>query len=266
MVRAIDVEVKRQIKRYEKGEAVIQATLGWDEAAGKITIQRYKERPDEYRYFPEPDLPIVEVSRAWVAEIQARLPELPEAKRTRFIEELGLTEYDAGVLVADKAIADYFEAILGAVDGVDGVEAKSVANWVTGDLFRLLNEHKVDREELDKTNISAENFAKMIALVEKGTINANTARSKVLTIMWAEGKDAAQIVEDEGLAQISDTGAIAAKVQEAIDSNPAMVEKYLAGNEKLVNAIFGQAMRLLQGKGDPQVVRSVLQDKLNTMK
>lgn len=195
MVRAIDVEVKRQIKLWEKGEAVKPATLGWDDASGKIIIQRYKERPDEYRYFPEPDLPILEVSREWVEEVRAKLPELPEAKQARFIEELNLPDYDAGVLVADKAIADYFEAILSASKGVD---AKTVSNWVTGDLFRMLNEDKIDREDIATIKITPENFAKMLMLVEKGTINATTARKKLLPVMWEHGTDAQQIVDDEG--------------------------------------------------------------------
>ncbi|MEL6406510.1 MAG: Asp-tRNA(Asn)/Glu-tRNA(Gln) amidotransferase subunit GatB [Chloroflexota bacterium] len=263
MVRAIDVEVKRQIKLWEKGEAVKPATLGWDEAAGKIIIQRYKERPDEYRYFPEPDLPIVEVSREWVAEVKAQLPELPDVKRKRFIDELGLGDYDAGVLVADKAIADYFEAVLTQADGID---AKTVANWMTGDMFRLLNEDSVDREDIASTNITPENFGAMIALVEDGTINAQTARKKVLPIMWEKGADAQQIVDDEGLAQVSDAGIIEEKVQEAMDANPDMVEKYLDGNDKVINAIFGRTMGLLRGQGDPGVVRKVLQEKLDALK
>ena len=263
MVRAIDVEVQRQIRLWESGDVVKPATLGWDDAAGKIIIQRYKERPDEYRYFPEPDLPIVEVSREWVDAVRARLPELPEAKKQRFITELGLPEYDAGVLVAEKATADYFEAILAAANGIN---AKTVSNWVTGDLFGLLNAEKVEREAIGETNITAENFAKMITLVEKGTVNAGTIRKSVLPKMWETGKDAASIVEAEGLAQISDANLIGDTVQAAIDENPAMVQKYLEGNEKVLNAIFGQAMGKLKGKGDPAVVRQALQEKLNALK
>lgn len=263
MVRAIDVEVKRQIKLWEKGDVVKPATLGWDDVAGKIIIQRYKERPDEYRYFPEPDLPILEVSWEWVAEVTAKLPELPDAKRQRFIDELGLTDYDAGVLVADKAIADYFEAILNSANGVD---AKTVSNWVTGDIFRLLNEAKIDREDIAKTNISAENFAELIMLVEDKTINATTARKKVLPIMWDEGKSAKAIVEENSLAQVSDTSLISEKVQEAIDANGDMVEKYLDGNENVINAIFGRVMGLLRGQGDPAVVRQILTEKLDSLK
>lgn len=263
MVRAIDVEVKRQIQLWEKGETVKPATLGWDDATGKIIIQRYKERPDEYRYFPEPDLPILEVSREWVAEIQAKLPELPDTKRQRFIDDLGLTDYDAGVLVADKAVADYFEAIL---DNTSKIDAKTVSNWVTGDIFRLLNEEKIEREDIASTKMTAENFAELISLVEDKTINATIARKKVLPIMWSEGKSAKAIVDDEGLAQVSDTSLISEKVQEAIDANGDMVQKYLDGNENVINAIFGRVMGALRGQGDPAVVRQVLTEKLDSMK
>jgi aspartyl-tRNA(Asn)/glutamyl-tRNA(Gln) amidotransferase subunit B len=263
MVRAIDVEVQRQIKLWESGEVVKPATLGWDEAAGKIIIQRYKERPDEYRYFPEPDLPIVEVSREWVEQVRAQLPELPHVKKQRFVEELGLPEYDAGVLVAEKTVADYFESILVAANGI---EAKTVSNWLTGDLFRILNEAKIDREAIGSTSITAANFAQMITLVEKGTVNAQTVRKTVLPMMWETGKDPAQIIQDEGLGQISDANLIGTTVQAAMDENPDMVQKYLAGSDKVLNALFGQAMGKLKGKGDPAVVRQALREKLDDLK
>jgi aspartyl-tRNA(Asn)/glutamyl-tRNA(Gln) amidotransferase subunit B len=261
MVRAIDYEVKRQIKLYDKGDVVKSATLGWDENAQKIIIQRYKERPDEYRYFPEPDLPIVEVSREWVAQVQAELPELPDAKRKRFVEELGLTPYDAMVLTLDKAVAEYYEAVV-----AHGVDAKATANWFTGDLFRLLNDNNVEREAIGETNISAENFAKLIQLVESGTINANTARKNVLPEMWDKGTNAQKIVDDKGLAQISDPAVIAEKVDEALAQNGDMVQRYLDGNDKVINALFGKTMGALRGKGDPAVVRRILQEKLDGMK
>lgn len=263
MVRAIDVEVQRQIRIWEKGDSVKSATLGWDDDAGKILIQRYKERPDEYRYFPEPDLPILEVSREQVEAVRAKLPELPDAKKQRFVDELGLGDYDAGVLVADKVTADYFEAIL---ESAQSVEAKTVANWLTGDLFSILNKAKVEREEIGNTNISAQNFGQVISLVDSKTVNAETVRKKVLPVMWETGKDAQTIVDEQGLAQINDEGAIAEKVQEAIDANADMVQRYLDGNEKVVNAIFGRAMGLLRGKGDAQVIRRILQEKLEAMK
>lgn len=261
MVRAIDYEVARQIKLYESGDVVKSATLGWDENQGKIIIQRYKERPDEYRYFPEPDLPIVEVSREWVERVRAELPELPDAKRGRFVSELGLTAYDAHVLTLDKAVADYYEAVIAY-----GVDAKTTANWFTGDLFRLLNEEGFDREAIGETKISAEQFAQLIGLVDKGVINANTARKDVLPMMWTEGRDPQSIVDEKGLAQISDPNVIGEKVAEALAQNDDMVQRYLEGNEKVLNALFGKVMGALRGKGDPAVVRQLLQEKLDGMK
>ncbi len=262
MVRAIDYEIQRQIDLYENGGVVKSATLGWDEAENKITIQRYKERPDEYRYFPEPDLPIVKVSREWVEKVRSQLPELPDAKKQRFIDELGLSEYDAGVLTNDQATANFFEAVMDAAD----VDAKTIANWFTGELFRLLNDEKVTFEDIDETHLTPETVAELIQITEEGTINAQTARKKVLPILWETGKAPAQIVEDEGLAQISDTRVIEDEAQNAIDKNPELVEKYLDGNEAVFNAIFGRVMGATRGKADPGVVRDVLKTKLDALK
>jgi len=258
MVRAIEYEVPRQIKIWENGDKVKPATLGWDENKQKIIIQRYKERPDEYRYFPEPDLPIVEVSREWVEEVRATLPELPDAKRARFVEEFELGVYDAGVLTAEKAVADYFETVV-----AEGIEAKTVSNWVTTDLFGLMNNNSIERDAIGEMALTAERFAGLIKLVTNGTINANTARKKVLPVMWDEGKDAQAIVDEKGLAQISDPAIIEEKVNEAMVQNEDMVQRYIDGNDKVINAIFGKAMGALRGKGDPKVVRQILQQKLD---
>lgn len=260
MVRAIDYEVERQIKLYENGDTVKSATLGWEETKGRIIIQRYKERPDEYRYFPEPDLPIVEVSRAWVAEIQGRLPELPDAKKVRFVN-LGLSAYDAMVLTLDKSVANYYEEVLKF-----GVNPKTTSNWFTGDLFRLLNENKVDRELIAETKITPQNFAKMIQLVESGQINAATARADVLPVIWESGQDAEAIVKDKGLAQVSDTSLISDNVAQAMERNPDMVQKYINGEEKVFNALFGQVMGALKGKANPTVVKNVLKAALEAKK
>ena len=261
MVKAIDYEVKRQIKLYEKGEAVKPATLGWDEGAGKITVQRYKERADEYRYFPEPDLPIVEVSREQVAQIAAGLPALPDALRRRFVDELGLSAYDAGVLTAERAVAEYFQRIVEA-----GVEPKLAANWLTTELFRLMNANEIEREAIAGIPVSAENFASLLTLVQRGTINQSSARKKVLPEMWATGKDAGAIVEERGLAQISDPALIEASVDKVLAQNDTLLQRYLGGNEKVLNALFGKIMGEMRGKGDPAVVRRVLLDKLADMK
>jgi len=261
MVRAIDAEVAWQIKTYESGGKVTAATLGWDENAGKIIVQRYKERPDEYRYFPEPDLPIVEASREWVEEIRAKLPELPDAKRERFVSELDLSEYDAMVLTLDQSVSHYFEEAVNA-----GADAKSTANWLTGDLFRLLNDNNIDREDIATTNISAQNFAEMVKLVDEGTINANTARKKVLNEMWENGTDAKSIVEKQGLAQVSDPAVIGEKIDQVLANDPKTVQSYLDGKEKLFNALVGKVMSAMRGKANPAVVNQVLAEKLNAMK
>jgi len=259
MMRAIDAEVQRQIRLYEKGETIKSATLGWDEANGKIIIQRYKERPDEYRYFPEPDLPIVEMSREWVEDVRGKLPELPDARRARYVA-LGLTPYDAKVLTLDRSTAAFYEGVLSA-----GVGAKTAANWITGSLFSLLNEKKVDRETLNETTITAAKFASLIRLVEAGTINAATAKD-VLIMLWETGDDPAAIVESRGLAQVSDTSVIAEKVAAVLAQNEPTVQRYVGGEEKLMNALFGAVMKELKGKGAPDTIRQVLQEQLNAKK
>ena len=261
MGKAIDYEVRRQIRLYQQGGAVKPATLGWDENAQRITIQRYKERADEYRYFPEPDLPIVEVSRAWVAEIAAKLPALPDDLQQRFMNELGLSAYDAGVLTAEPAVAGYFEAVI-----AQGIDPKLTSNWLTTDLFRLMNEHEIEREAIGAIPISAADFAGLLALVEKNVINQSIARKKVLTEMWTSGRKAQTIVDEKGLAQISDPDVIGAKVGKVIAENDKMVQKLLAGNSKVMNALFGKIMGEMRGKGDPRIVRQILQDKLDKMK
>ena len=257
MTRAIEYEVKRQIKLYQAGETVKPATLGWDEAAQRITIQRYKERADEYRYFPEPDLPIVEVSREWVDEIRAGLPALPDQLQRQYVEDLGLSDYDASVLTAERAVADYFQAMIDS-----GAEAKSAANWVTGDLFGLMNAKDIEREAIADIPVSASGLAELLALVRDGAINQSTARKQVLPAMWETGQDARTIVDDGGLAQVSDTALIGDAVERVLRANADMVQRYLDGNDKVVNAIFGRIMGELRGKGDPKVVRQLLTDKL----
>ncbi|MDE2637505.1 MAG: Asp-tRNA(Asn)/Glu-tRNA(Gln) amidotransferase subunit GatB [Chloroflexota bacterium] len=261
MGKAINYEVKRQINIYRDGGSVKPATLGWDEAAQKITVQRYKERADEYRYFPEPDLPIMEVSREMVAEIAAKLPALPDELKRRFADELGLSSYDAGLITAEKAVAEYFQRIVAS-----GVDPKLAVNWLTTDLFAMMNAREVEREAIESIPVSADNFAGLLSLVQEGKINASTARKKVLPEMWKTGKDARAIVDEGGLAQISDASVIEASADKVLAANGDMVERYLGGNEKVLNALFGKIMGEMRGKGDPAVVRRVLLDKLGDMK
>ncbi len=260
MGRAINYEVKRQIKLYRDGGSVKPATLGWDETAQKITVQRYKERADEYRYFPEPDLPIMEVSRELVAEIAAKLPALPDELKRRFVDEWGLSSYDGGVITAERAVATYFRSIVDA-----GVKPKLAANWLTTDLFGLMNAREVEREAIESIPVSADNFAGLLNLVQEGKINASTARKKVLPEMWKTGKDARAIVDEGGLAQVSDTAVIEASAEKVLAQNDDMVQRYLGGNQKVLNALFGKIMGEMRGKGDPAVVRRILLDKLANM-
>lgn len=260
MMRAIEAEVARQIKLYESGDTVKPATLGWDEDKGRIIIQRYKERADEYRYFPEPDLPILVMKPEYVEAVRAKLPELPDAKRQRFVEQLGLTPYDARVLVMEKAVASYFEEVLAA-----GAEAKPAANWIISTLFRLMNDASFPRESIATSNVPAAHLAELIKLVTSGTINQNTG-VKVLDTMWATGEKASAIVEREGLAQVSDTGAIREIVAKVLAANDDMVQSYLGGKEKVLQAIFGKIMGELKGKGNPQTIREVLNEMLEAMK
>lgn len=256
MVRAIDAEVAWQIKQYQTGGKVTPATLGWDESTGKIIVQRYKERADEYRYFPEPDIPIIEVSRAWVDDIRAKLPELPDAKQARYTADFGVSAYEARRLIEDRAIANYFEAVIEA-----GAPAKQAANWMLGALFRQMNEASVRYEDLGSISITPEKLAELIALVQKGTINNNTAND-VLTHMWNTGKTASELVKELGLEQVSDEGALREAIRAVLDRNAAMVADYLGGKEKLFGALMGQSMAALKGKGNPAAVTELLKSEL----
>ncbi len=260
MVKAIEYEVRRQIKLYHSGQTVMPATLGWDEAGQRIQVQRYKERADEYRYFPEPDLPIVEVSREWVSEIRGKLPALPDELQRRFVEDCGLSAAEAAVLTAERAVAGYFQAVVAC-----GADAKSAANWLTTELFRLMNSYEIEREDIDSIPISARSFAGLLALAGDNVINQGTARKRVLPAMWETGKEAAAIVEEEGLAQVSDATLIGDAVERALEANQDMVRRYLEGNDKVINAIFGRIMGELRGKGDPGVVRQQLTERLKRL-
>ena len=257
MGRAIEYEIRRQIRLYEQGDTVRQATLGWDEAGQKIVIQRYKERADEYRYFPEPDLPVVEVSREWVEQVRAMIPELPDAKQQRFMDEQGLNAYDAAQLVAEKSIADFYEGALAT-----GADPKAAANWILGSLFAVMNNSNISRENIDHIKITPQQFGALVKLVEDGTLNKGTAAT-VLDEMWATGTDPARIVEEKGLAQVSDTGLIDSTIQQVLAANEATVQRYLAGEQKVFGALMGEAMRALKGQGNPQVVRETLQKALD---
>ena len=254
--RATAFEIERQSKLVASGGEVEQETLGWNEAKETTYSQRSKEDAHDYRYFPEPDLPPLVVDERWLKRVRADLPELPREKRSRFIEDYGLTEYDAGVLTAEKEIANYFEQTINRKSKI--VNPKSIANWMTGDLFSLMNQALITVADL---KVRPDALAELVSLVTAGEINQSTGKT-VLTEMFQTGKGAAEIVEARGLKQVSDESFIAGLVKEVLDENPEQVESFKAGKETVANWLFGQVMRKAQGKANPQVVRTELERQL----
>jgi aspartyl-tRNA(Asn)/glutamyl-tRNA(Gln) amidotransferase subunit B len=254
---ALDYEIARQARELDRGGRIHQVTMGWDDRAGRTVVQRIKEGADDYRYFPEPDLPPLRLSRDWVDEIRASLPELPDARRDRFVAGYGLPQGEAAMLAAGRDVADYFEAAV-AAGRAQGISPKSASNWITGDLFRLLNAEGIEISDL---RITPAALAELIALVEKGTITANSAKV-VLREMFATGRPAAEIVREKSLAQISDEEALVRVVDQVLAENPEQVARYREGKETLLQWFVGQVMRLTRGKANPQVVTGLLQERL----
>jgi len=256
LTRSVAYEIENQISTLGSGGTVTQQTMGWDEERGVTVPQRGKEYADDYRYFPEPDLPILEISREWVEELRAQLPELPDAKRSRFVAEYGLSEYDTDVLVADRAVAEYYETAVAAASSA--ADPKTVANWVTGELFRLMKE---TGQGIGQIAVSPQALAELIGLVEDGTINTNTGK-KVLDEMLASGHGARQIVDERGLAQVSDAAALEQIVAQVLADNPEQVNRYLDGKVQLLGWMIGQVMKATRGKANPQAVRELLTAQL----
>jgi len=252
--RASEFEIERQGKVLAAGGTIEQETLGWNDAAETTYSQRSKEDAHDYRYFPEPDLPPLVVEEEWVEQIRAGLPELPQARFQRFIDEYGLTEYAAGVLVAERAVADYFEAALKP----GKVSPKSVANWVVGDLFSAANQAG---ETVSESKVGPEALAGLVELVDGGVINQTTGKD-VLAEMYKTGKRAGEIVEAKGLKQVSDLDFIAGIVAETLAGNPKEVESFKAGKTSVVNFLFGHAMKKASGKANPAVVKAELERQL----
>ena len=254
--RATAFEIARQSKLTAAGGVVEQETLGWNEARETTYTQRSKEDAHDYRYFPEPDLPPLVIDEAWLERVRAELPELPREKRQRFITEYGLTEYDASVLTGEKAVALYFEEAVKSGD----VSPKTIANWMTGDLFALMNQASITVADL---KVRPDALAELARLVESGEINQSSGKT-VLSEMFQSGKRAVEIVAARGLKQVSDEGLIAELVGQVLDENPGEVESFKAGKESLVNWLFGQVMRKAGGKANPQVVRAELERQLRS--
>ncbi len=252
--RALEYEIQRQIAMLERGEPIQQETLLWDAARNRVVPMRSKEYAHDYRYFPEPDLVPLMISSEWRQAIAAQLPELPVARRERFVRDYRLPEYDAAVLTEEKPVADYFEAVVKA-----GADAKQASNWVMGDVLRVLKEEKI---EISAFPVKPKALAEMIQLITDGTISSKLAKT-VFEEMRKTQKSAKQIVEEKGLVQITDTGAIERVVDEVLAANPKEVERYRQGEEKLIGFFVGQVMRATRGKANPQMVNQLLRQKLS---
>jgi aspartyl-tRNA(Asn)/glutamyl-tRNA(Gln) amidotransferase subunit B len=254
--RAMEYEAKRQRRVAEAGERLIQETRGWVEERGQTVSQRTKEYAHDYRYFSEPDLPPLALDRKWVEEIKAKLPELPEAKRDRFMAEYGLPIYDANLLTSSKAMADYFEDCLKVTKELS---AKEVSNWLLGEVSRIMNDNNIDVDEFRK-RVSPKHLSELI-LDSHSKINIVTGKI-VLDEMSRTAMTSGEIIVQRGLAQISDTRAIEQAVVEVINSNPQAVGDYRAGKETAIKFLVGQVMKATRGRANPQMVNELLKKKL----
>jgi len=261
--RAMEYEAKRQRKAVVEGKKLVQETRGWVEEKGGTVPQRSKEYAHDYRYFPEPDLPPLVLSRDWVEEIRSKLPELPEARRDRFVVEYNLPLYDTNLLTSSKAMADYFEDCLKTEEYnklPPSKGAKEVSNWLLGVVSGIMNARNIDIIEF-RRNVSPRQFVVLLMEHLQGIVSSTSGKS-VLEEMFKTGKDADDIITQQGLSQISDTEAIEAEVIAAINSNKQAVADYKAGKTPALKFIVGQVMRATKGRANPQVVNELLMKKL----
>ncbi|WP_329758467.1 Asp-tRNA(Asn)/Glu-tRNA(Gln) amidotransferase subunit GatB [Allisonella histaminiformans] len=254
--RAIEYEALRQAEILEAGGTIKQETRTWDENEGVTKSMRSKEEANDYRYFPEPDLVPFTVSDEYIENIRKTLPELPDARKARYMESYGLSAYDAAYVTSDKDRADFFEAMVKA-----GADAKEACNWLMGELAGKLSENSL---EIKDSKVTPEAMAELLKLITKGTISGKIAK-KIFPEMWETGKSAETIVKEQGLVQISDTGALEAMVDEAIAENPKAVADFKSGNKKAMGAMIGQIMKKSHGKANPRMVSGILIKKLQAL-
>ena len=254
--RAIEYEAMRQAELLEEGGKVVQETRTWDEKEGVTKSMRTKEEANDYRYFPEPDLVPFTVSDEYIEEIRKSLPELPDARKARYMKDFGISDADAVFMTNDKATADYFEACVAC-----GAEPKAAVNWLMGEFASQLS---TDGIEISAAPVKAEDLAGLLTLISKGTISGKIAK-KVFATMWKEGGKAEDIVKAQGLVQISDTGALQELVDKVVSENPKAVEDFKAGKKKAVGALVGQIMKATKGKANPKVINELLNKKLASL-
>jgi aspartyl-tRNA(Asn)/glutamyl-tRNA(Gln) amidotransferase subunit B len=255
--RAMEFEVARHVDALERGERLVQETRGWIEDGGRTVAQRSKEEANDYRYFPEPDLPPLRPSIAWVEELRARLPELPAARRARYVTELGLSAYDAGVLTADHALADYFDGVVHA-----GISPKVAANWVSGEFSRLLNRHAADGLRASAVALKPSGLAELIAEQEAGHVSAANAK-EVLAEVFASGESPRTVIGQRGLGQVSDAGVIGEAVAWVVQEHAPQVAEYRAGKQQIYGFLVGQVMKRTNGRADAKLVNAELRRQLD---
>ncbi len=253
VMQAIENEAKRHVEVYESGGQIAQETRQFDPVTGQTKVMRKKEFAHDYRYFPEPDLLPLVLTDEYIDSVKKEMCELPDAKKARYIEQLGLTPYDAKVICENKEVADFFEI------AAQGRDAKKVANWLMGDFFAMLKEKHL---ELKDSPISAEHLGKLVDLISKEVISGKIAKD-VFVIMADTGKDPEQIVEEKGLKQVTDTGAIEAIIDAVITSNPDNLAAYKGGKTNLLGWFVGQVIKQSQGKANPAIVNKLLKEKLD---
>jgi len=258
LVRASQYEIERQIKIYEDGGEVMQETLGWDDARGVTTSQRSKEDAHDYRYFPEPDLPPLQLSDAWIESIRKQLPELPEAKTARFVKDFELKQSEARFLTSEKSLADYFERVL----SISKSPAKTIHSWIAGEFMRYLNDSGLS---VDDAALAPETLAKLIDMVTDKTIGASAGKT-VLVELFKNGGDPAQIVKEKNLLQMTDANAVQEIVTKILNDNPKEVDEYNAGKETLFQWFMGQVARATKGKADPNTAKELMAKGLKERK
>lgn len=252
--RAIDYEKAAQIEDYENGKDVVQSTMRWDDLQGRTYVMRTKENADDYRYFPEPDLVAIKLSDEYIENIKENLPEMPESRKKRYMEELKLSEKDANALTSSKAYSDIFEKA-----GAICKNYKAVCNWLTSDIARILNEKEM---EPDQIPFSAEDLAELVELTDNGTISTKIGK-KVLEELFENPHSPKKIIEEKGWIQISDEGTIKKVVEDVLKKNPKSIEDYKAGKDRALGFLVGQAMKETKGKANPQMLNKMFLEELN---
>ncbi len=253
-VRAIEYESQRQINEILAGNKIVQETRRWDDTKGVSIAMRSKEEAQDYRYFPEPDLVPIIVDDEWIEKIRKSIPELPAQRKERYINEGGLTEYDAGQITMSIHLADYLDKCMEL-----GAKGKAASNWILSDISRLLNENNMEPSQIP---IPAEHLVKLISIIEKGTISNNQGK-KVIEELFANPRDPEIIIKEKGLVQISDEGALLKIVVEIIDNNPQSVADYKGGKDKAIGFLVGQTMRATKGQGNPQLLNKLIKEELD---